>query len=87
MKQLADEELVLVSTKPIMNQFAEIIPTQAMGIALDCLKPARRRAIKVHGRQLHPKGLIHAMHIKITLDAGLPQLGVFALKFWEGKLG
>jgi hypothetical protein len=82
MIELADEELMLVAAKALVDHAAEGLPIMRK-MALNGLKPTSRSADEMVSRYSNPDLRRDRIHFEVVLSSGDPQLRVVAIKLWE----
>ena len=79
MVELADEKLVLVSAKTLVDHVAEGLPIMRK-ITLNRLKPTSSSTDEVVGSNSNPNLVGNRVHFEVILGTGDPELRVIAIK-------
>lgn len=87
MKQLLDQQLVLITVEEVMEQTTKGGPTRRFQLGFDGLQPASRWAIKVHLSYKNPEGFSHTIRCEILLTERMPEARVVTTKSRKIELG
>ena len=87
MEELANEGLMLVTIKAIMERLTECGPGSDGRCIIDGLIPASSIALQIHGSNTNPERWINDVHMEIFLTIGTPETRIVTVEFVEGEFG
>jgi len=87
LEELANEGLMLVTIKAIMERLTEGGPCSDGWCVIDGLIPASSIALQIHGSNADPERRINDIHVKIFLAIGTPETRIVTVEFVEGEFG